>query len=76
MRAEDRAFKYVYFIIYGLFWSGRGLNEPEKGDSLKGNISECDLDFVCIRETKKDSFTDEWLNRVSGRKVFFGVPTV
>jgi exonuclease III len=56
--------------MIGLIWNGTGLGEYEKSVFLKESISEHKLDFICVQETKKEDFTDTWLNNISGRYRF------
>jgi hypothetical protein len=56
--------------MYGLIFNARGVGDAPKKRFIKDKINEFGLDFVCIQETKKSEFEDDWLNNVGGRFCF------
>jgi hypothetical protein len=57
-------FSFVFFMNPRSFskswnvlcWNIRGINAENKWESLKNKILESQCDFICIQETKKESF--------------------
>jgi exonuclease III len=45
----------------------RGVNAPEKWNSLRSKIIESKCDIVCVQETKRDSFDATYLRNFSPR---------
>jgi exonuclease III len=58
----------------GAFWNIRGLNKSGRMKCLADFISSNKLDFVGIQETKKNSFTDGFLEAVSRNMTWHYVP--
>ena len=56
--------------MYGFIWNAKGVGEPEKGFFIHDMIVKFDAEFADIQETKRSSFTDDWLRSVTGRFPF------
>jgi exonuclease III len=54
----------------GVFWNVRGMRKVGKKQCLMEMIKEHDLDFIGVQETKKEEFTDTYLNVLGGSKQF------
>ena len=53
-------------------WNGRGLGDFEKQHFIKNAIAEHRLNFVRVQETRKEDFSNCWLEGISGKLQTFG----
>lgn len=51
--------------MIGAFWNIRGLNKEGRLQCLAEFVNNNKLDFVDIQETKKENFTDSFLNYIN-----------
>jgi hypothetical protein len=56
--------------MIGLFWNIRGLGKTRRYTALVDRIKETHADFVGISETKKESFTKEYLDSLTSHFPF------
>jgi exonuclease III len=61
-----------------LNWNLRGINSEKKWLALANKISESNYDIVCIQETKRESFDDQYLRNFCPKKLnkFEFIPSV
>jgi hypothetical protein len=53
-----------------IFWNNRGLGKKDRKQCLADTIRKHDVSFVGIQETKTREFSDNYLNSLTGRKLF------
>jgi exonuclease III len=54
----------------GVFWNIRGLNHPGQNLYLGQLIRDHNLDFICVQETKKETFYSSFLKNLTTPSVF------
>jgi exonuclease III len=61
-----------------LNWNLRGINSENKWLALANKISESNCDIVCIQETKRESFDEQYLRNFCPKKLnkFEFIPSV
>jgi exonuclease III len=61
-----------------LNWNLRGINSEKKWLALASKISESNFDIVCLQETKRESFDEQYLRNFCPKKLnkFEFVPSV
>ena len=50
-----------------LNWNIRGLNAESKWDAIKSKAIEQQCDIICIQETKKETFDDQFIRKICPR---------
>jgi exonuclease III len=63
-----------WVLMKEAFWNIRGLNKSGRMKCLADFISSNKLDFVGIQETKKNRFTDGFLEAVSRNMTWHYIP--
>jgi exonuclease III len=50
-----------------LNWNLRGINSEKKWLALASKIQESGCDIICLQETKRESFTMEYIKKIAQR---------
>lgn len=52
-----------------LVWNVRGINSQGKWDAIRDKIHECSASIVCLQETKRDYFDDDYIKKFCPRSL-------